>query len=138
MNDIHYDRLNKVGNWYPLEYDNEEDNMPINVRKKGHDYERQVANEFVALGWSNAKRHLEYQSSEAEAGQDLDNTDPFLIQCKCGRHLPAPLNILDQIKNCPGKYKLGMVKNTSKGEYIIMHKKEFYELLMKLKVEQIF
>jgi len=49
-------------------------------RRRGHAYERTVANIFKEI-FPNAKRHLEYQASEAQ-GFDLDGTGNLLIQCK--------------------------------------------------------
>lgn len=102
-------------------------------RVKGHSYERKIANDFKKLGWPNAKRHLEYQSSEAELGQDLDNTYPFLVQCKCGKSCPSLNKLMGQIKEQPDQYKLGAVKIDNKGEYAVMLWKDFYWMLQMLK-----
>lgn len=106
-------------------------------RNKGAAFERKLAIEFREMGWEKAKRHLEFQAEEAELGQDLDGTDPFMIQAKCYAKPPNPLTILAQIKEQQGKFKLGIIKQTNKGEYIVMHKEEFYELLSMLKKEEI-
>ena len=60
-----------------------------NARKKGHGFEREVANLLKPL-FPNAKRHLEYQKEDCK-GFDLDNTGKIKIQCKRGRKY-APLS----------------------------------------------
>ena len=50
-------------------------------RTKGHAWERQVAQDFQELGWSEARRLLEYNTRDAN-GIDLQDTFPFLVQCK--------------------------------------------------------
>lgn len=107
-------------------------------RKKGHAYERKVANDFRKLGWVKCKRHLEYQSGEAELGQDLDNTYPFLVQCKAKNKAQSPNSLLDQIKEQEGCYKLGVLKIDNKGEYAIMKWSDLQELLQMLKSNDVF
>ena len=58
-------------------------------RRKGANYEREIANLFKELGWPDAKRHLEYQSEEAVEGRDLDGTQPFAVQAKCWAKTPS-------------------------------------------------
>lgn len=60
----------------------------INVRAKGHSFERWCANKFrITEVFPFAKRHLEMQMQEAD-GIDLDNTGHFKIQCKVGKQIP--------------------------------------------------
>lgn len=58
-------------------------------RNKGKAYENQIAKLFRKAGWVDAKRHLEFQSGEAEEGRDLDNTQPFAVQAKCWKSTPS-------------------------------------------------
>jgi hypothetical protein len=44
---------------------------------------------FRAAGWTDAKRHLEVQAEEAEAGRDLDGTQPMAVQVKCWKATPS-------------------------------------------------
>ena len=69
---------------------------PKNARQKGLQFERDVANLFVAYGWAAAKRHLEYQTQEAN-GCDLDNTYPFVVQCKRHANYVNP-SVIQEIK----------------------------------------
>ena len=52
-------------------------------RNKGHNWERECATLLKPI-FPSAKRKLEYQVEEAK-GYDLENTGPFLIQCKRGK-----------------------------------------------------
>lgn len=51
------------------------------ARKKGHDFERWIANEIGHV-FPEAKRHLEYQADEAMKGIDLVGTGAYAIQAK--------------------------------------------------------
>lgn len=67
-------------------------------RRKGHSFERWCAEQFRKV-FPHAKRHLEYQASEAR-GVDLDNTGQYLVQCKRGRRY-ASLSAIFEIQPCP-------------------------------------
>jgi len=58
-------------------------------RRKGASFENHVADDMRQHGFPEAKRHLEFQSQEADFGRDLDNTQPFAIQCKCWKSTPS-------------------------------------------------
>lgn len=70
----------------------------INSRRKGHQFERNVAIEFRKI-FPGARRHLEYHEDDAN-GVDLIGTKPFLIQCKRGRKL-ASINKIFEIQIDP-------------------------------------
>lgn len=53
----------------------------INSRKKGHSFERSVAQDLRAAGFPNARRQLEYHEDDAN-GVDLQHTGDFKVQCK--------------------------------------------------------
>jgi hypothetical protein len=64
-------------------------------RKKGHDFERRVVAALRSHGFPNAKRHDE-QAPGAVLGFDIENTAPFIIQCK--RHQAyAPISAIFEI-----------------------------------------
>lgn len=65
-------------------------------RIKGAAYERHIARLFRRIGFPDAKRHLEFQSDEAEEGRDLDGTQPFAIQCKCWKSTPS-ISAIDEV-----------------------------------------
>ncbi len=61
-------------------------------------YERWTANEMKKV-FPDARRHLEYQDSEA-LGRDIANSGDYLIQCKRGRRY-ASLSAIKEIQICP-------------------------------------
>jgi hypothetical protein len=65
-------------------------------RDKGARYENEIAHLFRLLGFDGAKRHLEFQSEEADEGRDLDGTFPFAVQCKCWAKTPS-ISCIEQI-----------------------------------------
>jgi hypothetical protein len=67
-----------------------------NSRNKGKGYENQIAQIFKSIGFSNAKRHLEFQGAEAIDGRDLDGTQPFCVQAKCWKKTPS-VSAIDQM-----------------------------------------
>src|SRR5690606_12016009 len=50
------------------------------ARSKGHNFERDCANALVSV-FPEARRQLEYHADDA-LGCDIQNTYPYLIQCK--------------------------------------------------------
>ena len=99
-------------------------------RNKGKNYENYVAKLFRKAGWPDAKRHLEFQSDEAEHGRDLDNTEPFAVQVKCWKKAP-PITAILQVK-AEGEYSVpvAVLKRTqSKGvkslEVAVMYLDDF-------------
>lgn len=72
--------------------------MGINVRQKGHSFERAIA-KILRPFYPEVKRHLEYQKAEAK-GFDLDNTGRLKIQCKRGKKY-APLSKIKE-PQCKG------------------------------------
>ena len=101
-------------------------------RTKGHGYERTVANDLKPI-FPKAKRHLEYQSQEAEAGQDLDNTKPFLIQTKRYHKYVNPSKI-EEIKPIPGQYQVLITKADHKPAIVCMYYEDWKEILNILKL----
>lgn len=55
--------------------------MGRSERTKGHNFEREVARDFIKVGYPRACRQLEYQENTA-FGVDLDGTGVYLVQCK--------------------------------------------------------
>lgn len=55
------------------------------ARKKGHDFEREIAQQFRELGWEDAMTTRAARGgdwSHTDDGIDLVNTEPFAVQCK--------------------------------------------------------
>ena len=102
-------------------------------RRKGANYERQVANLFKEMGWPDAKRHLEYQTEEAAEGRDLDGTQPFAVQAKCWAKTPS-ITAIEEIE-VTEEYPipLAILKRSKVGEQplevAVMYLKDFRELV---------
>jgi hypothetical protein len=86
-------------------------------RRKGHSWEREIAEFLNSCGFSGVKRHLEFQGQEA-LGYDLDNTEPFVIQAKNHKRPFSPLAAFDEIKH-PG-YRMAFIKQTNRGWYVAL------------------
>lgn len=67
-------------------------------RRKGHSFERWVANQLKKI-YPQARRHLEYQSSQA-FGVDVANCGEYRIQCKRGKKYSS-LSAIKEIQLCP-------------------------------------
>jgi|TARA_Y100000310_G_scaffold325441_1_gene388907 hypothetical protein len=85
-------------------------------RTKGHSWERKVAIDLRAIGFSKAKRHLEYQKEEI-IGVDIDNSGQFAIQCKSMAKTPTMPKVFDEIKCSKEDIPVVVFKVTNKGEY---------------------
>ena len=68
-----------------------------NSRRKGHSFERLVANLLKPL-YPNARRHLEFQVGEAN-GVDISNTGSYKIQCKRLAKY-APVTCIEEVQCC--------------------------------------
>jgi len=110
--------------------------MKINSRRKGHQFERDFANQFKVLGWPQAIRKLEYQASNALDGIDLLNTYPFLVQAKCRKDY-VPVNTINEVKEKKGQYALLITKGKNKEAMAVMRWDDLKELLCMLKTEEI-
>ena len=103
------------------------------ARRKGANYERQVAALFKEMGWEDAKRHLEYQSPEAEEGRDLDGTAPFAVQAKCWAKTPSIQAIEEITATDEYPIPLAVLKRSKVGqeplEVAVLHLAHFKVLL---------
>lgn len=70
--------------------------MAINVRAKGHSFERYIARLMQYVGYAQAQRQLEYQINQAQ-GIDLAGTGRYKIQCKKTKKY-VPLNTINEVK----------------------------------------
>lgn len=107
------------------------------ARRKGHNFERTCARIWKNMGWDKAKRHLEYQSEEAELGQDLDGTYPFMVQCKAHKNY-CSVNTIKEIEDQVGHYPMVITKGDNQEPMVIIPFWAMRELLEMLKVNKIF
>ncbi len=70
--------------------------MGKSQRTKGHNFEREIAQDLQTHGFPKARRHLEYQSEEAK-GVDLTGTESFVVQCKCMKKVPNIPQVMETI-----------------------------------------
>jgi len=81
-------------------------------RNKGKNYENYIVRMFREAGWTDAKRHLEFQSEEAVEGRDLDNTEPFAVQIKCWKKAPPITAIMEVVPDNDYAHPLAVLKRT--------------------------
>lgn len=101
-------------------------------RAKGHSFERWTAIEFQKV-FPEAKRHLEYQASEAQ-GIDIDNTGIYKVQCKRGKKYSNP-SAIEEIIICPieGGIPVLVTKGDNKEPLACIPFSHFLELLALVK-----
>lgn len=98
-------------------------------RQRGLGYEREVANAFKKYSsFTEAKRHLEFQIEEADAGRDLDNTGPLAIQCKRGRKY-ASITKIFEVKKLPGNIPMLITRADNMPSMATLSLEDFFKLL---------
>jgi len=82
--------------------------------KRWKSFERFVASKFREAGWEEAKRNFGEQF-EAQCGKDILNTEPFVLQCKCGKR-PNPIKAYDEAKEeaKQGEIPVAVVRYTNR------------------------
>lgn len=89
----------------------------INSRKKGHGFERKVAQDMRTIGYPDARRQLEYHKDDAN-GVDLQNTPPFKIQCKAMKKQPVVHDVMDKIQVSASDVPVVVYKVDGKGTFM--------------------
>ena len=113
-------------------------------RRKGNAYELKIIKELGALGYDELRssrsesRSLDNDKIDIAQLSTAENELPFYVQCKATKNTPSISKI---IQDCPRKDKpLVIVWNkqinkevnmASDGEYVIMPKDFFYQLIKK-------
>lgn len=111
------------------------------AKQKGNNYELKIIKELIALGYNGLKSSRSESKNLDNDKIDIAETEdklPMYVQCKCTKVYP---DVIANIKNCPRKdrplvimWNKQVVKNQnmgSDGEFVIMTKDFFYELLKK-------
>lgn len=103
--------------------------MGKSQRVKGHSWERAVAISLRNLD-PEAKRHLEYQNSEAH-GIDIDTMLPVAIQCKCTPQASLALTGYLEAKDgrTAGQIPVCAWKSDRKGTFALLSWEDFIEML---------
>lgn len=117
----------------------------MNVRKKGIRYELEVLKDLETLGFDNLKTSRNESRVKDAEGNDIVSTSksnnplPWAIQCKSYSKSP---NYPQLFANCTSdlplvifhKYTKKATKNfVEAGQYVILSKELFYDILNKLK-----
>ena len=130
-----------------------EQELPLNPKKKrsgaysknkGNRYELKIIKELTELGYDGLKssrsesKSLDNDKIDIAQDRDAKNELPFYVQCKCTKNTP---NVQEILEACPRKNKpLVVVWNkqinkevnmASAGEFIMLEKSFFYELIKK-------
>jgi hypothetical protein len=103
-------------------------NMGKYQRTKGASNEREAACLWHDIGFPFAKRNLnQYQEKD---GKDLQNTEPFRVQCKSGVNI-NPWQALKEAEEEAGKKEIpiAMVKKDRLGWMVIMRWESFKKVI---------
>lgn len=116
--------------------------MARNNRRRGHDYERELAQEYRDLGWEDCTTTRYSSRKKDDAGIDLDFTAPLAIQAKYYKNQPNFSKVIDEMKTVTGEipivhFKRNKGKGQAKDELVIMKKEDWYEIVEMLKRENI-
>ena len=110
----------------------------MNQRRKGHNYERQICREFKDLGYD-AKTTRQESHTLDSLGVDVLVNAPYHIQCKSTSQtfnyskFYVDYNALDKpIIIFHKQTKKANMNFVSQGEYVIMKKELFYDLIKKI------
>ena len=112
------------------------------AKRKGNNYELKIIKELTALGFEGLKssrsESKNLDADKIDIAETIPNTLPFYVQCKCTKNTPS---IAEIIKTCGRKDRpLVIIWNKqidkgvnmgSDGEYVMMSKDFFYELIKK-------
>jgi len=100
----------------------------INVRAKGHAYERKIVSELKELGYVNAVTSRSESKRADDDGVDILGVDGFAIQCKAVERLGSVLSVLEHINT---KYGMPVLfhKRNRRREVVSMFKEDFYKLI---------
>jgi len=105
-------------------------------RTRGHSYERRIAQEFREIGWEKACTSRYASRMKDDQKVDICFVEPFNIQCKAtnkGINYKQILGEMVQDEN----WNVIFNKLTGKGEFVIMSKEDFYDIIQSLKREKI-
>lgn len=100
------------------------------ARRKGHNYERKIRNEFIELGYTDCNTSR-YESLKLDAQKvDLTNTGNFHVQCKA---VERGINYHKLLGEMPRDEKINTVfHKKQRQEIVTMTKQDFYKLLKQL------
>lgn len=95
-------------------------------RTKGHNFEREVARDFREIGYTGARRNLEY--NQGDTGIDIANTGIFRVQCK-NKKKYVSINTIDEIDISNGGFPLLITKANGKEPIAVIRWSDLKEIL---------
>lgn len=116
-------------------------------RNAGNAYERELVNELKELGFDVVTSRAESRNMDnkkvdvfSPEGTEENKIFPFFIQAKFTSSSPSYAKLLEEMpdnrpplvfhrKSEPYKCKDGKTRHRSKGDFVILKKKDFYKLL---------
>lgn len=105
--------------------------MPTRNKTAGSNYERQIAQEFRAMGYKAVTSRSESRSLD-DAGVDLVTDFPLAPQMKCSINQPNIHKLLTETEAEIIFFKKMIKKGKlfcAQGEYVMLSKEDFYNLL---------
>ena len=94
-------------------------------RRKGHQFERDMVNEFKKIGYDKAQRQLEYQEG---FGYDLTGVGRYQPQLKRYKGY-APINKIEEVPAVEGKVPLLITKGDRMPVMVVIPWENFKELI---------
>lgn len=107
-------------------------------RTAGHNLEREVAKDFVQMGFQNCKTSRYASREKDDQKVDLCYTEPFNIQCKRTNQAPNFQELLSSMPQSNG-YNIVIHRRPKRkgtkgaGDVAVMDKRTFYAMLYTLK-----
>ena len=111
-------------------------NQGARNRRAGHAYELQLIHEHIDLGFVDCVSSRSESKRMDDKGVDLMFTDPFRIQAKNVANSIQYDKTIGRMPKGKGMYNLVFHKRGPK-QYVIMEKKDWYEIVGMLKKERI-
>jgi HJR/Mrr/RecB family endonuclease len=116
----------------PSRSDREKAKRGRSARRKGHQFERDIAKLFREAGYYQACRQLEYQQG---LGVDLANTGKYDIQCKRSKKAIS-LSAIQEVPRKANRIPVLVAKQDNMDTLVALPLKHFMELI-KLEIKEI-
>lgn len=101
----------------------------INVRKKGHKYELQIAKLFKELGFSACVSSRSESKRTDDEKIDLCFTAPFQAQCKAVERLGNLHSVLDEMPKRKNLWNVVFHKRSRQGTVVAMAEEDFVAIV---------
>lgn len=104
--------------------------MSASQRRKGHDFERWVANRFKAA-LPGAEQHIKRGLQGRDGSDAPDVLCPcFWIECKRGKQPNIRAALQQVLEDCgPGVWPVAVIKDDARQPFVALHLDDFLELV---------